>query len=124
MYEIKKSMFVLKSSLAKKDDKLNSSTTDLHGHKEAYFHPKHKNADDKLLAKFDAYQKVAEWSKSEVVVETYKLGYLVFKSGVVPCYFIKDENVEMFCSNMPLNQDVQINAEIWRQPKSRWLMRQ
>ncbi|CAL8094025.1 unnamed protein product [Prunus armeniaca] len=49
---------------------------------------------EKLLAKFDAYHKVAELSKFEAVIEAYKL----------------DEDVEMFYSNMLLAQGVHINV--------------
>ncbi|CAL2247919.1 unnamed protein product [Prunus armeniaca] len=53
---------------------------------------------DKLLAKLKTYHK----SKSEVVIEAYRLGYLDCKSGVVPCYSIEDEDVEMFYLTCPL----------------------
>ncbi|CAL9012154.1 unnamed protein product [Prunus brigantina] len=95
MSKMKESMYMLKSSLAQKYSELNSSTDALY---------------DKLLAKFDAYQKNVEQSKSEDAIDGYKLGYLDCKSGATPCHSIEDEDVEMFCIDMPPTQDVQINV--------------
>ena len=104
------SMSVLKSSLTKKDSKLNSSANVLYSRKEVYFLLERKNADishsyDKRLAKFDAYYKVAERSKSEAVIEAYKLGYLDCKSGAVPCHSIEDEDVEMLCPDIEATEE-------------------
>ncbi|KAI5323555.1 hypothetical protein L3X38_032627 [Prunus dulcis] len=115
IYEIKESMSVLESSLTKKYSELYSCTANLHGGKEAYFRLECKNADisqsyEKLLAKFDAYHKAIERSKSVAVVEAYKLGYLDCKSSAVPCHSIEDEDVELFCPNMPPTQGVHINV--------------
>ncbi|KAI5313021.1 hypothetical protein L3X38_042195 [Prunus dulcis] len=65
MSEIKESMFVQKTSLAKKDSELKSSIAALHGCNKVYFILECKNVDisqsyDKLLAKFDTYHKAAK----------------------------------------------------------------
>ncbi|CAL9024561.1 unnamed protein product [Prunus brigantina] len=96
MLEIKESMSLLKSSLAKKDSELNSSVATLHS--------------CKLLVEFEAYHKATEQSKSEVAVDVYKLGYMDCKSRVAPCHSIEDEDVETFCLNVPSAQSEQINV--------------
>ncbi|CAL8167959.1 unnamed protein product [Prunus armeniaca] len=96
MLEIKESMSLLKSSLAKKDNELNSSVATLHS--------------CKLLVEFEAYHKATEQSKSEVVIDVYKLGYMDCKSGVAPCYSIEDEDIETFCLDMPSTQSERINV--------------
>lgn len=65
---------------------------------------------DKLIAKCNAYREAAKESKSEAVVDAYKLDYLDCKSGVAPCHSIKDEDVELFCPKMPFAQDELINT--------------
>ncbi|CAL2271085.1 unnamed protein product [Prunus armeniaca] len=94
--EIKESVSLLKSSLAKKDSELNSSVATLHS--------------CKLLVEFEAYHKATEQSKFEVVIDVYKLGYMDCKSGVAPCYSIEDEDIETFCLNMPSTQSERINV--------------
>lgn len=115
MSKMKESISMLKSSLAKKENELNSSATAMHGLNEAYFRLERKNVDitqsyNKLLVKFDSYHKVVEQSKSESIINVYKLGYLDCKSGVASCHSIEDEEVEMFCLDMPPTQGEQINV--------------
>ncbi|CAL8161405.1 unnamed protein product [Prunus armeniaca] len=65
---------------------------------------------DKMLVKFDAYCKAAEQSKSKVVIDAYKQGYLDYKSWVAPYHSIKDKDVELFCPDMLFVQGEQINV--------------
>ncbi|CAL2264505.1 unnamed protein product [Prunus armeniaca] len=65
---------------------------------------------DKMLVKFDAYCKAAEQSKSKVVIDPYKQGYLDYKSGVAPYHSIEDKDVELFCLDMLFVQGEQINV--------------
>ncbi|BBH05574.1 hypothetical protein Prudu_017010, partial [Prunus dulcis] len=81
----------LKSSLTKKDSELSSATTDLASRKDAFFHLDRKNADvslnyDKLMAKFRAYYKSTENSKSEATIDAHKLGYLHCEMGLLLSY--------------------------------------
>ncbi|CAL8117788.1 unnamed protein product [Prunus armeniaca] len=70
-----------------KDKELNSFATTLHERNDAYLFLEREFANvthsyDKLLAKFDVCCEAVEESKSEAVVDTYKLGYLDCKEGV------------------------------------------
>ena len=105
----------LKSSLTEKDSELSSSAVDLASRKEAYFSLECKNADishsyDKLLARFHAHHKSAEESKSEAVMDAYKLGYLDCTIGYDPFYAIGDEDIEMLYPDLPPVQSEEANA--------------
>ncbi|CAL2270777.1 unnamed protein product [Prunus armeniaca] len=89
VFELKRNMSLLKSSLVLKDGEIHSSAFVIQERKEAYFHLKHKDF--------------------EAIVDGYKLGYLDCKSGVAPCHPIEDEDVEVLCPEMPLALDKQIN---------------
>ncbi|CAL8154981.1 unnamed protein product [Prunus armeniaca] len=96
----------LKSSLTEKDSELNSLATDLVSRKDAFFSLERKNADislshDKLLARFHAYHKSAEKSKSEAIIDAYKLGYLHCADEVTPLYAIDDVDIETLCPDSP-----------------------
>ncbi|CAL8082890.1 unnamed protein product [Prunus armeniaca] len=99
-FDLRAMISELKSSLAEKDSKLNSSAANLASRKEAYFHLERKNADishsyDKLLARFHAYHESAEESKSEVSMDTYKLCYLDCTNGHDPFYAIGDKDIKV-----------------------------
>ncbi|CAL2270491.1 unnamed protein product [Prunus armeniaca] len=96
----------LKSSLTEKDSELNSLATDLVSRKDAFFSLERKNADislsyDKLLARFHAYHKSAEKSKSEAIIDAYKLGYLHCADETTPLYAIDDVDIETLCPDSP-----------------------
>ncbi|CAL8114443.1 unnamed protein product [Prunus armeniaca] len=96
----------LKSSFTEKDSELNSLATDLVSRKDAFFSLERKNADislsyDKLLARFHAYHKSAEKSKSEAIIDAYKLGYLHCADEVTPLYAIDDVDIETLCPDSP-----------------------
>ncbi|CAL2247521.1 unnamed protein product [Prunus armeniaca] len=83
-----------------------SSAADLVSRKDAYFCLERKNADvsfscDKLLARFHAYHKSAEKSKSEAIIDAYKLGYLHCADRTTPLYAIDDVNIETLCPDSP-----------------------
>ncbi|CAL2257060.1 unnamed protein product [Prunus armeniaca] len=97
----------LKSSLIEKDSELNSLAADLVSRKDAFFCLERKNADvslsyDKLLARFHAYHKSAKKSKSEAIIDAYKLGYLHCVDGTTPLYAIDDVDIETLCPDSPL----------------------
>lgn len=105
--KLKRNMFLLKSSLTLEDGEFDSSTFAIQERKKPYFRLEHKHVDmtcsyDKLLAKFDACHEVAKISKSEAVVDFYKLGYLDCKSRVTLCHPIEDKDVELLYPEMPL----------------------
>ncbi|CAL2238753.1 unnamed protein product [Prunus armeniaca] len=90
-----------------KDKELNSFATTLHERNDAYLFLEREFANvthsyDKLLAKFDVCCEAVEESKSEAVVDTYKLGYLDCKEGVALCHPVDDEDTKLFCPKMPL----------------------
>ncbi|CAL9024579.1 unnamed protein product [Prunus brigantina] len=92
----------LKSSLAEKDSELNSLAADLVSRKDAFFGLERKNADislsyDKLLARFHADHKSAEKSKSEAIIDVYKLGYQHCADETTPLYAIDDADIETLC---------------------------
>ncbi|CAL2257686.1 unnamed protein product [Prunus armeniaca] len=97
----------LKSSLTEKDSELNSLAADLVSRKDAFFCLELKNADislsyDKLLARFHAYHKSAEKSKSKAIIDVYKLGYLHCADETTPLYAIDDIDIETLCPDSPL----------------------
>ncbi|CAL9012002.1 unnamed protein product, partial [Prunus brigantina] len=92
-----------------------SYVVDLASRKDAYFCLERKNADlshnyDKLLAKFHAYHRSVEESKSEATMDAYKLGYLDCKNGYDPFYAIGDEDIEMLYPDLPSAQSEEANA--------------
>lgn len=56
---------------------------------------------DKLLARFHAYHKSAEKSKSEAIIDAYKLGYLHCADEITPLYAIDDVDIETLCPDSP-----------------------
>ncbi|CAL8163989.1 unnamed protein product [Prunus armeniaca] len=96
----------LKSSSTEKDSELNSLAADLVTRKDAFFCLERKNADislsyDKLLVRFHAYHKSTEKSKSEAIIDAYKLGYLHCADKTTPLYAIDDVDIETLCPDSP-----------------------
>ncbi|CAL2229328.1 unnamed protein product [Prunus armeniaca] len=97
-FDLRAMIYELKSSLAEKDSKLNSSTTDLASRKDAYFRLEGKNADislsyDKLMARLHVHHESTEKSKSEAVIDEYKLGYCTAQMRLLPSMQLKTEKL-------------------------------
>ncbi|CAL8087420.1 unnamed protein product [Prunus armeniaca] len=90
--DLRAMIYELKSSLAEKNSKLSSSTTDLASRKDAYFHLEGKNADislsyDKLIARLHVHH------KSEAIIDEYKLAYCTAQMGLLPSMQLKTETL-------------------------------
>ncbi|CAL9024626.1 unnamed protein product, partial [Prunus brigantina] len=114
-FDLRAMISELKSSLIEKDFELSYFAADLVSRKDAYFRLECKNADmslsyDKLLARLRPYHKSIEKSKSEAIIDAYKLGYLHSANGTAPFYAIEDGDIETFCLDFFHVQSAQGNA--------------
>ncbi|CAL8083190.1 unnamed protein product [Prunus armeniaca] len=91
MHDLRAMISELKSSLTEKDSELNSLATDLVSRKDAFF----------SLEPMTSSWLDFTHTKSEAIIDAYKLGYLHCADETTPLYAIDDVDIETLCPDSP-----------------------